>query len=254
MSALAQPGPLQPELRTLLDPARAQVVLRKVLVAAGIAQRPRDVRVERCWPAGQDAFRFQWSCRFDSAQRYSVYAVPAERDDHRQNPTTSPARLSGLRIEGLRAYLPDFDLVVHTPDLDLEMPHVARCLDGSVVGAHLRNGDRLPAPEHGLSCNLVGYKPSRRAAILYAASDAAATFRLIGKTHRGQQGRRLLEMHRQVGAQLRALSDGHVTVPKPVDHLPELCLALFTWAPGASVDSGATLGAAQLDKTINVLA
>jgi aminoglycoside phosphotransferase (APT) family kinase protein len=254
MSSPTRPSPSPPEWRTLLDPKRAQAVLREVLAGAGIAQKPRDVRVERCWPANQTGLRFQWSCRLDSARRRSIYAVPAERDDHRQNRTASPAQLSRLGIEGLRTYLPDFDLVVHTPDLDPEMPHVAGCLDASVVGAHLRNGDPGSVPERELSCSLIGYKPGRRAAMRYDEGDSPAAFRLMGKTHRGEQAQRLLELHRQVEAQLRSLSDGRIAVPAAVSYVPELRLALFAWAPGSSVASGTALQDARLDTTVDVLA
>ncbi len=90
-----------------------------------------DVAIERCWPSADDGFIVQWSFSLGSDRRYSLYArstheAPAAEED--ASTTRRPA-VTEWGLRGVLNYLPQHRLMVHTPDCDPAMPHLAKCLD-----------------------------------------------------------------------------------------------------------------------------
>jgi hypothetical protein len=104
-------------------------------------------------------------------------------------------------------------------DLELMSRRLAPFLDGGA-------GARVVAAE------VVGVAPGRRAVIAYrtAAGADAREPSLIGKTYLDPE--RALRLHRL----LEDLNLLDIGVPKPVAHLPELRMSVFTASPGRPLD------------------
>ena len=227
-----------------------------------------DVAVERCWPSADDGFIVEWSFSLGSDRRYALYArsldeaagaAPATEGDasNTRRPTVTEW---GLR--GVLSYLPQHRLMVHTPDCDPAMPHVAKCLDEVCAAELLAPFWESAAAEPGAAgespgvhCRLIGYKPGRRAAICYQRKSSDGTGqRILGKTYRKSQAERLARRHYHINDEFRRTTDGVVRVSSPVVYVPELQLALFRWAPGEAAKEQSSGPAGSLATAVGTMA
>jgi hypothetical protein len=233
--------PISPtrRIRRLFQPATVAVVLGDVL-----SGKPRlngeveRVRVERCWPGRRGEFVFEWSFTLGRARRHTLFglipASPPAVDDEEVR-TTAMVR-GGL--SGVCRYLPDWKLLLHSPDCDPAMPQLAECLDARTMADRLRP---LWGPRRNLratsaaavECRALGYRSGKRAVIVYRLLGSRRfSERLLGKTFRGGRAERLAEIHRQLSEQLASYSRDRVHVPLPAGCLPDLRMTLFSWAGG----------------------
>lgn len=212
----------------------------------------RDVWVERFWPSGGQGFRFEWSFRTTGRRRFTLYGQVGAHDF---SADCSRGRFTPGGLRGMRIHLPDENLLLHTPDCDAKMPHIAACLSGDTISAGMRNWRGRSADAAGmLDARLLGYKPGRRAAFRFRLkSDGATVATRMGKTFRDPRGIRLLETHRLLNSQFAAASAGRWRVPEPLDFVPELKLAVFSWATGQGVQPRRRLSVARHCAAIEVL-
>ncbi len=202
--------------------------------------RPSDVRIERCWPTHGGGFRFEWSFALGPEQRYSLYGQSAPEQSSeasaspkREAPCHDPRVMSGS-LRGVRHHVAEMNVLVHSPDCDPDMPHLGDCLDSERGLAEVRpTRNRNGTPDSISSeCRLLGYKPGRRAALVYeTATSPHDADRILGKTFRGLQGERLGRLHHQLNDAFRTQSGSCVRVSQPLSYVTDLRLMLFEWAP-----------------------
>ncbi|MCP4245669.1 MAG: hypothetical protein GY778_01340 [bacterium] len=182
------------DVSSLFDVAVVRAILERGVLAAGpLKGRLRDVRVERYWPVRRGGISLEWSFHVGDGLRHSVFARPMPTapcyDDR-------PAISTEVGLANIRVSLPERKLLVHSPDRDPELPHLAECLDGHRVAKHLESAIRhrttaardggAPCPiplDRRICCRPVGYRAGRRAAIAYSPygnGDVSAW--MLGKT------------------------------------------------------------------------
>ncbi len=278
----------------LLDVKQVTVLLHSLL--------PRDwpgpvgdVAIERCWPSADDGFIAEWSFSLGSDRRFALYArsideaagsMPATQGDasNKHQPTVTEW---GLR--GVLSYLPQHRLMIHTPDCDPAMRHLAKCLDEvraaeflapfweqaechgapspkrlwrvgdsvSRVSDSRRTADTAVArgESSGVHCRLIGYKPGRRAAICFERKSRDGTVqRILGKTYHKRQAEQLARLHYQINDEFRKNTDGAVQVSSPVAYVPEMQLALFHWAPGEAAKEQSSGPAGSIATAVRTMA
>lgn len=254
MSGLAVRRRVAVYLADSFDPAAIAALLTRAMSRDAAAVPLNDARVERCWPA-KGGLRFEWSARVGRGRRIAAFGA---YQDGEPLGADSPGRLTPAGWRGLSRQFPERDLLVHSPDRDAKMPHLAECLDAEsmigALGALLRGRSKAPPRADSFRAKLLGYKPARRAALRYEWSQGGRTRRVMGKTFRDDRGERLVELHESVGRQLRERSDGRLRVPEALAYLPERRMALFEWVPGRSIDDTGRLSQGALDAAVDALA
>lgn len=184
-------------------------------------------RIERCWPARDGGINIELSHPDPDGGRIRRYI-----------------RLAG---DGLRdaqsAVIPGGGLSFHLPQTDPQLPHLARCLDGTRMAGRIiealnsssrRRGDVLArAGQLDLLADLLAYRAGRRATIRYTAAGLGARFRWVAKTFRDDRAERLAARHRAVNDQLARVSSGRVRAAMPLVVFDDLRMVLFDWAGGA---------------------
>ncbi len=226
-----------------------------------------DVRIERCWPSADDGFIVEWSFSLGSDRRYTLYArsmseaawaTPATAGE--ASDTHGPA-VTEVGLRGVLSYLPQHRLMVHTPDCDPAMPHLARCLDEDRAAELLAPfwesssaGPSANGESPGVHCRLIGYKPGRRAAICYERKSSDGTGqRILGKTYHKRQAEQLARLHYHINDEFRRISDGVVRVSSPVVYVPDLQLALFYWAPGETAGGQSFEPAGSISTAVRIM-
>jgi hypothetical protein len=226
-----------------LDPPMVETVVQRVLDIAGLPRTTGEfARVERCWPGRRGGFVFEWSFVLEGGPRCVLFGAipvrpPAAGDPARGGPQAT------TDLHGVRAYVPEWELLVHSPDCDPGMPHLAECLDARVMAANLRSLPDVQEKVKGVTdttaqCQLLGYRAGRRAAILYRWPKAGRVdHAVLGKTYRGDRGERLLRVHRDLARELGRGSLNHVRVPTALGYLPDQRMAVLSWSPGTSISA-----------------
>ncbi len=216
--------------------------------------KPVDVRIERGWPKRDGGLCAEWSFRLDGPRRYALFArshnSSADRDHPQSNrPVVTPQGLGSVQVD-----LPECDVLIHSPDRDPAMLHLAHCLDGQDMATHLAPfwgfaGDDTQRDHDPVECRLLGYRAGRRAAIAYGRDGSSSpSHRLVGKTYHDDRAERLLRLHTDLNDRLLESSHGGVCVATPVGSLPDLRMALFSWSDGEV----ATVGPPSLPKLATV--
>ncbi|MBI4717177.1 MAG: hypothetical protein HY763_05185 [Planctomycetes bacterium] len=197
---------------------------------------PRAVRVERCWPASEDACSLEWSFRLGAGPPLALFGhldlgtgkKPCRAEPPEAEP--APRRVAG-RLWDVRVCVPESGLCVHSPDTDPVLRQLRGCLDGAAMARRL--AEALGGPEtgrasagHQVSAELLGYRAGRRATIRFTWADADGDS-LIGKTFRDDRASRLLSLHLRLGDQLRRATSFRVDVATPVAYLDDLKMGLF---------------------------
>ncbi len=228
---------------------------------------PGDVAIERCWPSADDGFIVEWSFSLGSDRRYVLYARSTDQSTGAAacaagaSNTCRPS-VTAWGLLGMLSYLPERGLMVHSPDCDPAMPHLAGCLDeicaAELLAPFWESASAEPGADGGLPgvlCRLIGYKPGRRAAICYERKSSDGTGqRILGKTYHKRQAERLARLHYQVNDQFRKSSDGAIQVSNPVVYVPELQMALFQWAPGGTAEDRSSGPAGSITPAVRAMA
>ncbi|TWT40454.1 hypothetical protein RAS1_41640 [Phycisphaerae bacterium RAS1] len=268
---VAAPGPLICEL---FEESRLATRLREWLgdrlPSGGDVQ---NVHIERCWPARDGAFRFQWSLPLGSGRRARFYGSPRNEAKHRRlagahsvmsrthrrDAGAPPPGTLGCIDRGLAVRGRPYDLLIHSPDCDARLPQLAACLDpaaaGPLVRAVVSGPDGRRAPRLGrMQTRLLAFKPGRRAAILYSWRTARGTVRVIGKTHSGEAAAALTERHARVGGELERLSRGRIRIPRVIGEISAPKLLLFEYVGGREMGDVRLPTSEELDLIAETLA
>ncbi len=234
-----RPALTDQRLRGLLELPTAGAMLRVALSADHRRLPAESVRVERCWPGRNGEFHFEWSFNVGRQRRRlfgtaPVDAVPTHCD--RRQRYAAPA-------EGICCHLPEWRLLIHSPDCDPDLPHLARCLQPAEMATHLAPYWRMLtrsrlAVSRRPGCELLGYRAGRRATLLYCLNPRGAGPHLVGKTFRDERGGDLLVLYRDIAEQLRESTRGQVRVPAPVGFVADLGMVVFQRVPGEPATPG----------------
>ncbi|MFQ5590748.1 MAG: phosphotransferase [Phycisphaerae bacterium] len=273
-------------LQALLTPQVGERILRE---EAGIEWPnecvPADVRIQRAWPGRNGAFTVEWSFSLGDKTHLSVFGrthqgvvngVGANEATRRSDEGIGEEGAVGARasftpvgesnrvvctprrLQGLHVNVPEWGMLIHTPDLDPGLAHLGVCLDGAGMADRLKeywvsveafapapvdqrrgNGD----PDSGgllhrvtsCECHLLAYRAGRRAAIEYRVDGGNdRSLRLVGKTYRDDRGSALVGLHSEVNAWLLCASRGRVAVPLPVGYARDVKMAFVRWSSGTS--------------------
>lgn len=231
----------QHDIRELSNPRQLADVIDAALPSEW-PDRPSDVRIERCWPTREGGFRFEWSFILGAKRRYTLFgqSAPEQPDElsaspKQEAPCPDPRIISGS-LRGVRHHITDMNILVHSPDCDPDMPLLADCLDGDRISPILdgfppvrdRNGTPVSL---STECRLLGYKPGRRAALVYKTARALGDAdRILGKTYRDHRGERLGRIHYQLNDAFRRHRGSCIRVSQPLIYVSDLRLMLFEWA------------------------
>jgi|CXWL01.1.fsa_nt_gi hypothetical protein len=234
----------------LLDGSSVKEMLHRALPTLGGLNGIEDVRVERCWPVGNNApsgFVLEWSFRA-KRRRHAVYGECGARRKIRRRPAGSRDEMGGRNhtprrpiitadgLRGLALEVEGTDLVLRSPDQDELLPQMSVCLSGKRMAPRLRAFGLRPESNGGsLRCRLGGYRPGRRATVRFRNGESST--HLCGKTFRDDRGQKVIERHLRVSEQLRRGCGGRVRVPAPVGFDHELNMALFVWMPGVQAET-----------------
>jgi len=216
---------------------------------------PRAVWIERAWPVGESAFRFQWSFEIGSGRRRSLYAVPLTRRD-----TTEPSNTNAGRrrdaARGVWCPVPEYQLLIHSPDRDRGMPQMRTCLDSNAMLARLQKHASGRRAWDRVRCDLVGFKPGRRAAIRYDCRNGSASHsaRFIAKSHHRRPAPDSAAMLARLREGLRSETRGRVDVPRAVEYCDDIHTTLFAWQPGRGAADGKGLTPRRAREAMQALA
>ncbi len=206
----------------LLDPLRFESLLRREM---GDHIDISDVRLERVWPM-QGRMAFQWSWMHHSS-RNSLFGVLTSRPNGHVDCVEQDVR----NAFSVNLYVPAHGLLLHTPDRDAHMTHLATCLDGGAMTTRLDSlcsGDRSIA----LEARLLGYKPRRRAAVGYRTNERLAQEQWVGKTHARGHLEILRDRHETLAALLDETTAGRIRVQRPLAYIDEINMVVFECDPG----------------------
>jgi hypothetical protein len=241
-----RPPPYRDPVAQLFDQVKVAGILSAALDPVLLRAGPiHEVRVERCWPAGDSGLRFEWSFHTGGARRQTVYGSCGDAVDDRDRRAADRGRTTSRGWRDVSVFMADYGLLIHTPDRDRELPQLAALL-GRDSSVPIRRSQAV---------RLLSYKPARRAALRFdfGASNGGAN-RIMGKTFRDNRGARLLDVHRQIQRHLNEVRDGRCRVPDALEFVPESKLALFAWVPGRAAPRGRALSDVRLFAAMDVLA
>jgi hypothetical protein len=207
------------------------------------------VRLERYWPESDGEISFEWSMESRCGDRITVHGRTL------RNPSDNAwmgCDLASDDLRSLRLYLPQWRLVLHSPDHDMRLPKLASGLDPYQMTFRLRqlrrecllHQRREPARIHDsakrdsrINCRLRAYRAGRRAVIAYgiAGNENPANV-VIGKMYRKARVRRLAHLHQSVNNQFGESSRGRIRVPPPLGIDPDLEMVVYPMARGISPD------------------
>jgi len=210
----------------LLCPANVAELLKAVAPELR-SVRTLDVVVERCWPKKDGGLAFEWSFAHPESVRQRIYGE------------TTPEPAHGHADGFLRLHTPDRDARLRSLHEALNLDCMARRLAPYIE----RLDRRSPAPSATLSCQLVGYRAGRRAAIVYRWSGADCRPRLlVGKITRRPPPDGFDDCLCAINQQIGRASGRRVRVSLPIGRLDDLHMTLADWVPGrAFADAGPAL-------------
>ncbi len=227
----------------LLEPPTVAAVLRRALEIAGTSHAlVRKVRVERCWPERRGGFVFEWSFALDRGPRRVLFGASPVRPPAAAE-STRAGRTATNGLSGIRVYLPEWRLLVHSPECDPGLPHLAECLDARVMASHLRPLLETQHVSWGVTgttteCRMLGYRAGRRASVVYRRPPSGpVSVAVLGKTFRDGRGEQLLRVHGQLAGEFGRGSFDRVRVPSALGYLPDQRMAVLSWSPGRSVSA-----------------
>jgi hypothetical protein len=217
----------------LFQPGFVKRLLNENLRLAPVDVPPISrVRVERYWPRRGNDISIEWSFSLGTGVRQRLYGQVGHGDvsfDH--GPHT--CELTSKELQGLRLFLPESNLLVHSAFVDPVLDTLPCCLDPC--------DERLPWSKNtsassasaltARSCTMLSYRAGKRATIRYILPDLGeSSHSKVGKTFRNGRGQDLCERHRKVRKQLLEVSEGRISVPEPIEYVSDLRLALFEWS------------------------
>ena len=127
---------------------------------------PREVHIERVWPAGREALAVEWSFELDDLGRYSLFVTPTQPDDPPGPDVRAPALVDGV-LRGVRIELQDRGILIHSPDHDPALLHLPVCLDPTVMNDRLtgfwRDAGGGPRQPSRVGVQVLSYRARRRA-------------------------------------------------------------------------------------------
>lgn len=207
-------------------------------------QEPGNIRIERAWPTHGKRFVVEWSFDLGPGPRYVLFGTPSTGANSDPGSTTDHPTVTADGVRGVLVHVPRWDVRIHSPDQDPDLPHLARCLDERAMAERLApywNNDHKRHDGDGwdVECRLLSYRSARRATLgLRRLNANQPGGSLIGKTYRDERGEFLLQLHDQLNRQLASSTKGRVRVPRPVGYLTDLRMALFGWARGEESGDG----------------
>jgi hypothetical protein len=189
------------------------------LITSLIGEPAKHLQVERCWPIGEDGIRMQWSVSLKNEQRVNVFGCI---DPNRHEALAKAARKSP---EG-GLWDPDTSMLLHLPETDPRLPQLAEALKPELMSEHLHplTGGEIQSIE------LRGYKPARRATLVYQDTRKNC---YIGKLFKSAADAHLIaDRHSNLADALSADSTSGVTVPRVLTVIAPLNMVVFDAAPG----------------------
>lgn len=233
----------QPILKGLVDAEYVGDLLRDGLGLAWPAgSLLSDVSIERVWPLRAGGFSFEWSFALGIGARGTLYGtLGAQTSDDAMSVSLRPV-LTPYGVRRVYVLVPEWELLVHSSDVDPRLPQLTDCLDGEGMVRELRaaglaSEGRATNGAARAACRVLSYRPGRRATVQYDfRGRSGAPCRVLGKTYRDDRGADLLRRHAQLNDRLAAAVGRRVSVPKPLVYLDDVRMAVYAWAPGQPVD------------------
>ena len=226
----------------LFDPEEVERMLGK-LIRWPDGTAPRNVRLERYWPTRDNDYVFEWSFEFETGKRWNLFGQSCAMVGAIAEQPTCEATLTADGIKGVLASAAEKNVLIHSPNCDPKLTHLATCLDPARMTVHL--AEIWAQIDEGFiyqgrpRCQLLGYRPGRRAAILYPAdTPKGGSQGVVGKMYRGDRASRLRFLHSQLNEQLGWHTQGRVRAPVVIGELPDLGMAILTWAGGLTLGDG----------------
>jgi len=233
----------KPNDTRLLDAREVQAMLQSAVRWPGDL-RPTDVAVERCWPARDGGLVFEWSFALGNRGRRTLFGKTGPKVCEERQPPLLEARDTAAGLRSVRVHAPQYGALIHSPDCDSAMPHLAACLDPEEMADRLRRmwpwlNECHPASSGRVDCRLLGYRPARRATIAYRTKKKGRSRVLVvGKTYANGRAEQLAPIHQRLNNQLSWHSNRRVRVPSILGQFPDLHMALLCDARGQSPGHG----------------
>jgi len=184
-----------------------------------ICRKPIDLfSVERCWPLGNHGMRVQWSAAFDGTPMHIYGCI----DTHRRESMQKAAE----KEPNTRLWDETTGLLIHLPESDPKLPELAELRQPRLASKRLSS--------LGLgnidSVTLQGYKPARRATLIYKTIDNR---RYVGKIFKTTaDAKQVAERHQILRDALSDTAGPKITVPRVVGVIESVGMVVFEAVPG----------------------